>query len=216
LLGHAERTRWARFRRAEDRERYLVAHALARIVLGFHLGVAPDRIAFSTVCQRCGGAHGKPRLRGHAERLELSISHSGQRVAVAVARRTPVGVDVEETARGLDSASLGRAVLSSAEQAVLDRLPPADRAQGLLTYWTRKEALLKATGDGLAIPPASLTVTGLGEPPQLRAWTGQPQLVAPAHLYDLHPGPGHIACLAVLATAGPRIVELDAGEQMLS
>ena len=87
-------------------------------------------------------------------------------------------------------------------------LPEAASALTLLRYWTRKEALLKATGDGLAVDPATITVTPPEAPPALVAWSATPPLEADVHLFDLNPGPGHVASLAVL---GPRLAVVERG-----
>ena len=79
---------------------------------------------------------------------------------------------------------------------------------------TRKEALLKATGDGLAVAPATITVTPPDAPPALVAWTAAPPLASAAHLFDLDPGPGHVASLAVLG-ARLAVVERD-GDGLLA
>jgi 4'-phosphopantetheinyl transferase len=208
LLDAGERGRWSRFHRDEDRARYLAAHALARIVLAGHLGASAAGLGFATVCGQCGGTdHGKPQLRA-AGGIAFSLSHSGERVVLAVARDAAVGVDVERLNARRDVAGLIPAVLSAAEQHTI-AVPAAAGALALLRYWTRKEALLKATGHGLAIAPATITVTPPDAPPALVAWTAAPPLEADAHLFDLNPGPGHVASLAVL---GPRlaVVERDA------
>lgn len=215
LLDAAERERWSRFRRDEDRARYLVAHALKRIVLAGYLGVPPGALAFAARCPRCGGAHGKPRLGEPYGALEFSLSHSGDRVALAVARGVPVGVDVERLAPERDRGSLAAAVLSAAEQETMAALPQARRGAALLRYWTRKEALLKATGDGLAVAPTSLTVSAPEAAPALLAWAAEPPLGARVALFDLDPGPRHIASLAVLG-ACVAIAERDAGDLLLT
>jgi 4'-phosphopantetheinyl transferase len=215
LLDAGERGRCARFHRDEDRARYLAAHALARLVLAAHLGVPAAALAFHAVCRQCGASdHGKPRLGSAGGGLEFSLSHSGARVVLAVARDAAVGVDVERLNARRDFAALMPAVLSAAEQRVVAALPAPEHVGAVLRYWTRKEALLKATGDGLRVAPAALTVTPPDAPPELVAWETTPPLDPAAHLFDLSPGPGHVASLAIL---GPRlaVVERD-GEGMLA
>lgn len=203
LLDAGERARWSRFHRDEDRARYLAAHALKRIVLARHLGTAATELRFAAACRHCGGTdHGKPRLCATTGGIEFSLSHSGERVVLAVARDLAVGVDVERLDARRDAAALIPAVLSAAEQAVVAALPAAERGPALLRYWTRKEALLKATGDGLAVAPSGITVTPPDAPPALIAWEGASPLDGEAHLLDLAPGPGHVASLAAL---GPRL-----------
>jgi len=152
--------------------------------------------------------HGKPRLDPPLGAPDFSIAHSGQRVLLAVAHAT-VGVDVEAI-RPLGE-ELSLRILSEAEKPVLARLAAADRSAALLRYWTRKEALLKATGHGLAISPHRLTVTAPAQPAALVAWAAAPPLAAEVHLQDLNPGPDHVGCLAILGSR-PEIREFDAGE----
>ncbi|HEX7969062.1 MAG TPA: 4'-phosphopantetheinyl transferase superfamily protein [Stellaceae bacterium] len=216
LLDPGERERWSRFRREDDRARYLAAHALKRIVVAGLLGMPAGALGFSAVCRRCGGAHGKPRLQEPAAAIEFSLSHSGERVVLAVARGgAELGVDVERLVPQRDRGSLAPAVLSATEQRVVAALPPARRPLALLRYWTRKEALLKATGDGLAVAPATLTVSAPDAPPALLSWTAETPLDAPAYLFDLSPGPGHVASLAILG-ARLAIVERAAGDRLLT
>jgi 4'-phosphopantetheinyl transferase len=211
LLDVRERTRWAQFRRPQDRALYLTAHALARLAIAGPVGLAPREIRFSVTCRRCGGPHGKPRVDG-PEAVELSISHSGERAVVAVARDVAVGVDVEVVA--MRHPDVPRIALSPPERAVLDRLPEADRVPAFLRYWTRKEALLKATGDGLMVQLDQVTVSGPDEPPALLSWPGQ-SLPGVLHLVDLEPGPGYAASLASLGTA-LTVVERDASDLLAS
>ena len=215
LLDAGERGRCARFQRDDDRARYLAAHALARLVLAGQLGVPAPALAFEAVCRHCGaGDHGKPRLGIAGGGIEFSLSHSGARVVLALARDASIGVDVERLNAGRDFSALAPAVLSAAEQRAVAALPEAERAAAVLRYWTRKEALLKATGHGLGVAPGSLTVTSPDTPPALVAWEAAAPLDAAAHLFDLSPGPGHVASLAIL---GPRlaVVERD-GEGLLT
>jgi 4'-phosphopantetheinyl transferase len=217
ILSGAERDRWRRFRFDHDRAAYLAAHALTRIVAGALLGIEPREVRFETVCVKCGGAHGKPRLPGSG--LEFSLTHSRRRVGVAFARHLAVGIDVEDVTAArpgaalepavLTSAGLAPAVLAPAERAALAALPHDRQGDGFLRYWTRKEAVLKATGYGLSVRPDLVTVTAPGDPPALVAWTATPALAQPAYLHDLDPGPGQVAALAILGGRA-RVAEHDA------
>jgi 4'-phosphopantetheinyl transferase len=203
LLDPAEILRSERFRVQPARELFVVAHALARLVLGLHLRVPATDLRFDVTCPRCGQPHGKPRVPG----IELSLSHSGDAVLVAVTPHQPIGVDVEELAeRGEDIAGV---VLAGAERAVFDALPPDRRPAALIRYWTRKEAVLKATGDGLAVPLDRVVVSGPDEEPVVLQWTDGPDI--PVHLTDLTPPAGYLATLATLGGVLD-VVECDATE----
>ena len=209
LLDDFERFRFARFSRKSDRTLYLASHVLARRVLGAYAGQSPAEVRFSRRCATCGGPHGKPHLQTSDPSIEFSISHSGDRVVMAAARNTSVGVDVELVASRPGTESLAKEALSPSERQALAFLPGTRRLLGLLTYWTRKEALLKATGHGLTIPPSSLTTTGLGQPPQLLSWPPVLRFGPRPQLYDLAPGAEHVACVALLGPTPAQVLELD-------
>jgi 4'-phosphopantetheinyl transferase len=194
LLDAVERQRLAALRRPADRDRFAAGCGIARLALAVYLDRRPDAIVLDRTCPTCGRPHGKPRLAAPAPApLELSVSHSGDRVAVAFTVGVPVGVDVEVLRPDLPVAELAPQVLNTDEQRALDLLPPAARPRFLLERWTRKEAILKALGVGLAVPPASVDASSPA---------------APLALHELHPGPRHLASLAVAGDC-LRVVELD-------
>lgn len=210
LLDEGERARWSRFLREEDKARYLVSHAMLRLVLAAHSGIPPRDIRFSTICRYCGQSHGKPELAEGDGGLQFSLSHSGEQAVVAVCRAVPLGIDVEQAKPERDRVPLIPTVLSEAERRAIEALPRDRQDLAFLRYWTRKEALLKATGHGLAIPLTSLTVTAHDAAPELVSWTAEPPLEAPVHFVDLAAAaPDHFASLAML---GGRldVVERDA------
>jgi 4'-phosphopantetheinyl transferase len=129
------------------------------------------------------------------------MSHSGTWVAVALSDAGPVGVDVEQVA-DVDVDSLARHVLHADETAA--RLPE------FFVYWTRKEAVVKATGDGLAAELARVRVSAPHEPPALLAYPGRPGLAA--HLVDLARDDGYAAALAVLTDHPVPVTEHSAAD----
>jgi len=196
VLDADERGRHAAYRQQVDKDRFLIGCTLIRHAMTTYLGaVGPvDR-----ACTGCGKPHGKPRVAG----LELSVSHSGERVALAVARTVAVGVDVEKLSRALDDDALIARVLTPAEAARVSGLPAAERPQAFLRHWTRKEAVVKATGEGLR---AELSAFGVGD--GTVDWPARPALSAGCRLYDLSPGDGHAGALAVLSPAEVKVTEL--------
>jgi 4'-phosphopantetheinyl transferase len=110
-------------------------------------------------------------------------------VAVAVSNAGAVGVDVQQVQD--DSVhELSSLVLAESEAGHVAL------ARDFFTYWTRKEALVKATGDGVAVPLSEVVVTPPGTPPGLLGYPGQGGLTA--QLRDLSPAPGYVGALAVL------------------
>ncbi|WP_243716176.1 4'-phosphopantetheinyl transferase family protein [Actinomadura darangshiensis] len=200
-LDEAERARYDRFLRPEDRARFVTGRFLTRTVLSEATGRPPRELRFTTDCPHCGGTHGKPRLPGGD--LDFSLSHSADRVVLVLVEGAEVGVDVEqESDRDIDR--LAEMVLTAAEREDLAAM--ADRKRGFHAYWSRKEALLKATGHGLAAPMTDIHVSAPDSPAEVIAWNGK-AAVAPVRLADLTPGPGYAASAAVLTDRPLKITE---------
>lgn len=130
-----------------DRHRYLASHLGLRVLLGSHLGLAPRDIRLIREdCPCCGAPHGRPAVADAA--LHFSLSHSGDMAYLALAAR-PVGVDIEAIPSPQAVADVINA-LHPAETAELNALAIEQRPTALARLWARKEAVLKATGTGLA------------------------------------------------------------------
>jgi len=206
LLNEAERNRHTRYRRPIDQGRFLVGCTLLKRAAAAQLDVDAGTVTLVRVCPDCDEPHGKPTLPGSG--LELSLAHSGDRVVVATALGTPVGVDVEQGNPTLDLDALAGTVLTAREAATLAALPASQRRAGFLAYWTRKEAVLKATGDGLRLPLRQVEVTGPVEPPRVLAFTGRsPDQIS---LLGLDAGPDHAAALAVIGPPPEHVLQLNA------
>jgi len=217
LLDTPERRRLATFRRDDDRSRYVTGCALTRLVLGRRQDRDPAAVEIDRTCASCGEPHGPPRVAGVA----LSVAHSGDLVAVAFADGgARVGIDVERIDGSAGVVELaGEPVLSEAETRQLHALPQAARPAALLRFWTRKEAVLKATGDGLRVDPSAVAVSGPSAPARLLAFRGRPGLEERAVLVDLSPAPGYTGALCLLDAPGPAaapVAEHDAGALLRS
>lgn len=211
LLDEADLRRRSRLRDTDDRQRATAGTALARLLLGVHAGRPAGRLRIDRTCPRCGAAHGKPRLPEVPD-LHFSVSHSGGWVAVAVRRGAPVGVDVEQvgswTAAELHDLALE--VLAPEEAAVLSRTAAGARAAAFATYWTRKEAAVKATGTGLLAPLPELVVSPPDASPRVLRWGGSGSAEAPPVLRAVRAPAGYAAALA-LAAPPADVVAADAG-----
>ncbi|WP_286899060.1 4'-phosphopantetheinyl transferase superfamily protein [Thermocrispum sp.] len=199
MLAPAERTRYEAYRQPADRLRFLTGRVLARTVAGRYLGVPPTSVELDATCPDCGKQHGKPRIPGND--LELSISHAGQRVGLAVAVGTSIGLDVESTSRSSGDDLLNYA-LSDAELDAVAGRPAAERARLFFTYWARKEALMKATGLGLKVPLRSITLAPPEAPPALLASAHDALDPATTAIVDLDAGQGYAAAVAALTANG--------------
>ncbi|MGY1682057.1 4'-phosphopantetheinyl transferase family protein [Geodermatophilus sp. SYSU D01176] len=183
LLGEADLVRRARLASPADRQRLTAGAAVARLVLGAALGTPPAALRIDRTCPACGGPHGRPRL-ADTEGLHFSISHAGHCVAVAVLPGGPVGVDVEADGRSAP----GQPRASTAARA-------------------RREAVLRATGEGVGIPADGLVGTPPSTPLRLLGRDG-PEAV---WLRDLPAPAGFVAALAGVGTAPDDVVRRDAG-----
>jgi 4'-phosphopantetheinyl transferase len=184
LLTSTEQVRREELRLPADRARFTLGTTLLRRITGRVLGIPAASVAIDRTCHWCGQPHGRPKLPG--TNLYASISHSGDRVVAALAFGAPVGVDVQRVEQ-LVAAEVADQVLGAGEVA-------AD-ALALFVYWARKEAVVKATGDGLTIPLTQVLVGDVGSPPVLSAYPTRP---VRAVLRDLDAGTGYAAALAVL------------------
>jgi 4'-phosphopantetheinyl transferase len=198
LLDEVESARREALRQPADRDRFTVAAAALRLACARLTGLDPRRVPVDRGCERCGQPHGRPRISGYD--LHVSISHSGERVAVATAT-VPVGVDVEQI-RPIPVDEIGGQVLGPDEHA--GDLP------GFFTYWARKESAVKATGDGLTVALSGVLVSAPDQPARLLGYRTRPELVAT--MADLSPGPGYAAALTLLTARPGRVTEQDAGE----
>lgn len=197
LLDEKEQGRYDAYRQEADKRRFLTGRVLAKSLAAERLGTTASEIRFDSTCEDCGKPHGRPRVPGAD--LMLSISHSGELIGVAATDGTPVGLDVETAKRRADS-SLIEYALSPAEQKVLEGLSEDERATAFFTYWTRKEAVMKATGKGLKIPLQSITFSPYNEQAVLVV-SGDPALdPANTRLTDLKASDGYRAAVAVLST----------------
>ena len=130
-------------------------------------------------------------------------------MVVAVVRGGLVGVDIERLAPGLEIDALVPHLLSDQELIPFAHVAPQDQARGLLTYWTRKEALLKATGDGMRAQMNAITVSSPDTPALLRQWSGRLESLPRVTMQTLYPGPDYVGALAVLGLPTVQVQEFD-------
>jgi 4'-phosphopantetheinyl transferase len=211
VAGPAERARAGRYASPADAHRSLASAWLLRTALGRRLGADPAALVLDRTCAACGEQHGRPRLVEPAGTgLEVSVSHAGDRIGVALTRHGAIGLDVEQVDPALDVTGLVRRVLTLAEHAEVAGEPAA-----FLARWVCKEAVLKATGHGLRLDPRTIEIAGPADRPVLRGWP-LPEPPATAHLVRLSPGPGHVAALALLGADPAPPVRESSAEALLS
>ena len=193
-----ERDRAAAFRRPEDRARSLLAAVLLRAVVARYLGIEPTDVTVDRSCSRCGAAHGRPIIDGGPS---VSVSHSGDLVVVAATEHAPIGVDIEAIVHA-DFADVASTCFTSTERIQLSS--PRD----VLVGWTRKEAYLKATGEGLTVPLTDVRVSSPSAPAALLERAGGSTVSCA--MADLHKWDRHVGTVAVLGAESVHVVERDA------
>lgn len=148
LLSDEEQTRAARFAFDRDRQRYVLSHALLRLILSRYTNQDAGRIRFST------GSHGKPALEASEstdQAIQFSLSHSGPYALVAVSHGLAVGADVEVRKADLDALKLAQRFFAPVESQLIAKVDGEVRQQLFYRFWTAKEAYVKGRGVGLSL-----------------------------------------------------------------
>jgi len=139
--------------RPGERARFIASRAAVRHILAGYTGQEPQDIGFRN------GPNGKPFLKGSHADIQFSVSHSENLSLCAVTRSAPIGVDVERIHDGVDPAALAARYFAPVETRELEALPPEEAVCAFYRIWTRKEAVLKAIGAGLAAPLDAFSVS---------------------------------------------------------
>lgn len=193
LLDREESERAARFHDDRHALRFTVAHGLLREIVGAYVGTAPDRLSFGR------GARGKPHLaHDAAAALEFNLSHAQHVGLIGVTRGAAIGVDIEVMRPMADMADIAQRNFAPAEFDEWRQLPVTERAAGFFACWTRKEAVIKATGDGLSMSLDRFVVTvNPAQPARLLAIDGSAAMAAQWTLSSYRPATGVFAAVAV-------------------
>jgi len=198
-LAADELARVKRFHFTEDRTRFIAARGALRDILARYLGTEANQVCFRY------SSHGKPSLAAGSQRggqrkppLHFNLSHTSDLALVAIARGRRVGVDIESMRTDIAQDLIAARSFSPREQARLRALPIHLKAQGFFNCWTRKEAYIKARGEGLSLPLDQFDVSlAPGEPARLLHVEGDAEEASRWTLAELAPGPGYVAALVV-------------------
>jgi 4'-phosphopantetheinyl transferase len=144
VLDTAERAKVAALKSPLLRERYVQAHALLRGLLGRYVQAQPETLILHR------SDYGKPFLVDYAA-LSFNMSHSASKLLIAVTETVPLGVDIEEIKLRTHTAGLVAKCFAPEEQAYWQALPDAEQLAVFFDFWTRKEAFVKAVGQGIRL-----------------------------------------------------------------
>jgi 4'-phosphopantetheinyl transferase len=193
-LCAAERERAARFRFERDAARYAVARGTLRELLARYTGEAPAQIALAET------DHGRPYLAGARAPgdLDFNLTHSQDLALFAFCRGARIGVDLEKVQPLEDMDDLVGVHFSARERETYRSLAPRDRERAFFDCWTRKEAFVKAIGEGLSHPLDAFDVSFRpDEPPRLLRLASAPRDLERWSLHALRPADGYAAAVAV-------------------
>jgi 4'-phosphopantetheinyl transferase len=194
LLSADESRRAARFLFPSDRQRFVASRALLRTILAAYLDADPVDLNFSYSQKE------KPALGGvhAASDITFNLSHSGGIALYAFNLRREVGVDVEHIRRDFDVEPLAHRFFSAREWKQLAAWPKPERVDAFFRCWTRKEAYIKATGDGLSLPLSQFDVSlDSGETSALLATRPDAREAERWFLREVPGGLGYCAALCV-------------------
>jgi 4'-phosphopantetheinyl transferase len=186
LLSLREQERVARFSFVRDRDHFVVCRAILRQILGGYLGKAPQDVLIETP------PYGKPSLAPATDipTLRFNLSHSYGFALYVFSSQHEVGIDVEKFRPEVDFEGI-ESYFSPTERRELDALPQELRPEGFFLCWTRKEAYVKAKGDGLHTPLASFDVSLTPDQPVVLNSSDQERWT----LYSLRPDPAYFGAL---------------------
>jgi 4'-phosphopantetheinyl transferase len=191
-LSIDERARAGRFYFEEDRKRFIIRHGILRMILGYYLGVKAGELQFSH------GRNGKPRLADtfRNRTIPFSMSSSEGLALYGFTRNREIGIDVECVRDIPEMDQIAELIFSAAEALAYHALPEHLKREVFFASWTRKEAFLKATGDGLSRPLDKIELTvDAAKPARLLEMNGASRTACRWSIHDLKPTSGFAAAI---------------------
>lgn len=195
-LSEDESDRAARFHFKRDRNHFIAARGALRDILSRYLVIEPFAIRFQY------SPYGKPEIADelNSKGIRFNVSHSHGVGLFAVTLEKIIGIDIEYIRDDLANEQIARRFFSTREVDSLLSLPESQQKEAFFICWTRKEAYIKAIGEGLSMPLDSFDVTLIpGEPASLLSTRTDPHAAATWTLRGFYPKRGYIAALAVQA-----------------
>jgi 4'-phosphopantetheinyl transferase len=193
ILSMDERARTGRYYFEKGRRQFIIRHGILRMILGRYLKAEPSELKF------CYGRNGKPRLADTSGNRPVSFSMSSSEglALYAFTRNREIGVDVECVRDIPEIDRVVNVIFSKREAQVYRALPKDLKRRAFFACWTRKEAFVKATGDGLSWPLDKFELTGdPGEPKRLLEIDGDWKKAGRWSIYDLKLASGFAAAVA--------------------
>lgn len=193
-LSEDELDRANRFHFEKDRNRFIIGRGILRNILSSYLDIEPHQLEF------CYGSRGKPALKtpDRNDWLHFNLSHSQGLALYAFARDRQIGIDLEHIhpISGIDQ--IVAQFFSAREHATFLALPPSQQLAAFFHGWTCKEAVLKAIGEGLALPLNQYDVSLLPDrAAELLSINGDRAAAKQWLLQSFVPAPSYVAAFAI-------------------
>lgn len=179
-----------KFKFAKDRAVSILARAALRVLSGRYLNKSPKEIKINY------GEYGKPYYEFPTP-IDFNLSHSGNYIAIAFARNSKVGVDIEKIKDDFDVVNIAENFFSSDEIQSLKEFSETNRPRAFYRCWTRKESFIKVKGSGLSFPLASFTTSLEEKYPKLLKTEWDPSEKEEWNLFSFEPSSGYIGALTV-------------------
>ena len=193
-LSTDEQERAARYRIERPRNDFIQTRCALRILLARYLGTTPRDLTFGY------SEYGKPVLKGPCD-VRFNVSHTDGLALMAFVRHREIGIDVEKIRPRPDARKLAERFFSDEERRSLENLSGGELQAAFFRCWTRKEAYIKAKGEGLSLPLHQFDVSVAADEPQaLLATRPDPSEADRWSVRDLPTRPGYAAALAVAET----------------
>jgi len=192
-LSEDEHARAERFKFERHQRRFIASQGYLRYILGQYLQQSPNSLEFGRT------ERGKPFLNAlNAKNLKFNVSHSHELAVYAIMQKQEIGIDVEYLRPIPDAEQIATRFFSPHEQNALLALPPEQRIRAFFACWTRKEAFIKAIGEGLYHPLDQFSVSiAPDNPARLIQIATNPQETRSWTLHAFTPAPDYVAALAV-------------------
>ena len=198
LLTTEERRRAQRYCFQKGRRQFVVARGVLRRIIALYTELHPATLTLTS------NRYGRPSLSSDSNpaELEFNLSHSGNLVLYAFSRGRAVGIDIEAVRKEIATLNIAENFFSPDEVAALKAVPADMRTAAFFNCWTRKEAFIKAVGEGLSYPLHNFSVSlAPHEEAALLSVRGDQRAAARWKIYALEPGAGYSA--AVIAENPP-------------
>jgi 4'-phosphopantetheinyl transferase len=195
LLCREEEDRAARFHFRRDYEQFVLSRGILRLLLAKYVGGRPEEIAFRY------SPNGKPALDGPSRqgaKLQFNLSHTAGMAVYAFVHYRKVGIDVEQVRdlSGLDG--IAAQIFTPAELIAYHSTDSHNRQRCFFSGWTRKEAFIKACGEGWSRSPQTFAVSlAINEPARLLRIEEEAGVAGYWKLFDVTTEPSYAAALAV-------------------